>query len=123
MFYTSEAIASDKVLNTSTALITDGRYSGATRGPAIGHVSPEAVDGGPIALVEDGDLLEINIPERKLNVIGIAGEEKTRAEIDEILAARKEEWQQPEPKFNSGTLGLFVRHAVPAAQGAYIGLE
>ena len=123
MFYTSEAIASDEVLNTSTALITDGRYSGATRGPAIGHVSPEAVDGGPIALVEDGDLLEINIPERKLNVIGIAGEEKTEAEIDEILAARREKWQRPEPKFNRGTLGLYVRHAVPAAKGAYIGLE
>ncbi|PUU95465.1 dihydroxy-acid dehydratase [Halanaerobium sp.] len=123
MFYTSEAIASDEVLNTSTALITDGRYSGATRGPAIGHVSPEAVDGGPIALVEDGDLLEINIPERKLNVIGIAGEEKTEEEIDEILAARREKWQQPEPKFNRGTLGLYVRHAVPAAKGAYIGLE
>jgi len=123
MFYTSEAIASDEVLNTSTALITDGRYSGATRGPAIGHVSPEAVDGGPIALVEDGDLLEINIPERKLNVIGIAGEEKTKAEIDEILAARRENWQRPEPKFNRGTLGLYVRHAVPAAKGAYIGLE
>ncbi|MGP3779300.1 dihydroxy-acid dehydratase [Halanaerobium saccharolyticum] len=123
MFYTSEAIASDEVLNTSTALITDGRYSGATRGPAIGHVSPEAVDGGPIALVEDGDLLEINIPERKLNVIGIAGEEKTEAEIDEILAARREKWQRPEPKFNRGTLGLYVRHAEPAAKGAYIGLE
>lgn len=123
MFYTSEAIASDEVLNTSTALITDGRYSGATRGPAIGHVSPEAVDGGPIALVEDGDLLEIDIPARKLNVIGINGEEKSEAEIEEVLAERKKNWERPEPKYDSGTLGLFVRHAVPAAKGAYIGLD
>jgi len=123
MFYTSEAIASDEVLNTSTALITDGRYSGATRGPAIGHVSPEAVDGGPIALVEDGDLIEIDIPGRKLNVIGLKGEEKSAAEIESVLAARKEKWVKPEFKFNSGTLGLYVRHAVPAAKGAYIGME
>lgn len=123
MFYTSEAIASDPVLNTSTALITDGRYSGATRGPAIGHVSPEAVDGGPIALVEENDLIEIDIPARRLNIIGFAGQKKTAAEIDAELAARKANWQQPKPKFNRGTLGLYVRHAVPAAQGAYLGLE
>ena len=123
MFYTSEAIASDEVLNTSTALITDGRYSGATRGPAIGHVSPEAVDGGPIALVEDGDLIEIDIPARKLNIIGLNGEEKSAAEIESALAARKEKWVKPDFKFNSGTLGLYVRHAVPAAKGAYIGME
>jgi dihydroxy-acid dehydratase len=123
MFYTSEAIASDEVLNTSTALITDGRYSGATRGPAIGHVSPEAVDGGPIALVEDGDLIEIDIPGRKLNIIGLNGEEKSAAEIDKVLAVRKEKWKKPKFKFNSGTLGLYVRHAVPAAKGAYIGMD
>ena len=123
MFYTSEAIASDEVLNTSTALITDGRYSGATRGPAIGHVSPEAVDGGPIALVEDGDLIEIDIPARKLNIIGLNGEEKSAAEIESALEARKEKWVKPDFKFNSGTLGLYVRHAVPAAKGAYIGME
>ena len=123
MFYTSEAIASDPVLNKSTALITDGRYSGATRGPAIGHASPEAVDGGPIALVEDGDLIEIDIPERKLNIIGVQGEEKTAQEMEEILEKRKEEWIKPKPKYNSGALGIFTRHAVPAAKGAYIGLE
>jgi dihydroxy-acid dehydratase len=123
MFYTSEAIASDEVLNTSTALITDGRYSGATRGPAIGHVSPEAVDGGPIALVEDGDLIEIDIPGRKLNIIGLNGEEKSAAEIDKVLAVRKEKWKKPKFKFNSGTLGLYVRHAVSAAKGAYIGMD
>lgn len=123
MFYTSEAIASDPVLNKSTALITDGRYSGATRGPAIGHVSPEAVDGGPIALVENGDLIEINIAERKLNIIGVQGEEKTVQEMEKILEKRREKWEKPKPKYSSGALGIFTRHAVPAAKGAYIGLK
>lgn len=69
MFYTSEAISSDKEPGKSIALITDGRFSGASTGPVIGHCSPEAVDGGPIALVEDGDLIEIDVEERKLNII------------------------------------------------------
>ncbi|MFR2054660.1 MAG: dihydroxy-acid dehydratase [Collinsella sp.] len=64
MFYTTEAIASDPELGASIALITDGRFSGASKGPAIGHVSPEAAVGGPIALIEEGDLIQINIPER-----------------------------------------------------------
>ena len=76
MFYTSEAISSDKELGKSIALITDGRFSGASTGPVIGHCSPEAADGGPIALVEEGDLIEIDVMERKLNIIGIHGEEK-----------------------------------------------
>ena len=74
MFYTSEAISSDKELGRSIALITDGRFSGASTGPVIGHCSPEAQTGGPIALVEEGDLIEIDIPARKLNIIGIKGE-------------------------------------------------
>ena len=85
MFYTSEAISSDKELGKSIALITDGRFSGASTGPVIGHCSPEAVDGGPIALVEEGDLIEIDVKERKLNIIGIAGERKSMEEIDAIL--------------------------------------
>ena len=84
MFYTSEAISSDKELGKSIALITDGRFSGASTGPVIGHCSPEAVDGGPIALVEEGDLIEIDVKERKLNIIGIAGERKSMEEIDAI---------------------------------------
>ena len=70
MFYTTEAIASDPELAESIALITDGRFSGATRGPAIGHVSPEAYEGGPIALVENGDLVHIDIPARILEITG-----------------------------------------------------
>ena len=89
MFYTSEAISSDKELGKSIALITDGRFSGASTGPVIGHCSPEAVDGGPIALVEEGDLIEIDVMGRKLNIIGVAGERKTPEEIDEILKERR----------------------------------
>ena len=74
MFYTSEAISSDKELGRSIALITDGRFSGASTGPVIGHCSPEAQTGGPIALVEEGDLIELDVFARKLNIIGIKGE-------------------------------------------------
>ena len=81
MFYTSEAISSDKELGKSIALITDGRFSGASTGPVIGHCSPEAVDGGPIALVEEGDLIEIDVKERKLNIIGVNGVHKTPEEF------------------------------------------
>lgn len=78
MFYTTEAIASDAELGASIALLTDGRFSGASKGPAIGHISPEAADGGPIALVEENDLIEVDIPNRILQIIGIRGEEKVR---------------------------------------------
>ncbi len=123
MFYTSEAIASDVELNKATALITDGRYSGATRGPAIGHVSPEGVDGGPIALVENDDIIEINIPERTINIVGIKGAEMELDKIAEILKQRKKSWKKPAPSFNKGTLGLYVRNAVSAAKGGYLKLD
>ena len=112
MFYTSEAISSDKELGKSIALITDGRFSGASTGPVIGHCSPEAVDGGPIALVEEGDLIEIDVKERKLNIIGIAGERKSMEEIDAILKERRRNWKPREPKYKKGVLRLFSLHAV-----------
>ena len=120
MFYTSEAISSDKELGKSIALITDGRFSGASTGPVIGHCSPEAVDGGPIALVEEGDLIEIDVMERKLNIIGIAGERKTAEEIDEILKERRKNWRPREPKYRKGVLRLFSQHAASPMKGAYL---
>ena len=69
--------------------------------------SPEAVDGGPIALVEEGDLIEIDVMERKLNIIGIAGERKSMEEIDEILAERRKNWKPREAKYKKGVLRLF----------------
>ena len=120
MFYTSEAISSDKELGKSIALITDGRFSGASTGPVIGHCSPEAVDGGPIALVEEGDLIEIDVKKRKLNIIGIAGERKSMEEIDAILKERRRNWKPREPKYKKGVLRLFSLHAASPMKGAYL---
>lgn len=120
MFYTSEAISSDKELGKSIALITDGRFSGTSTGPVIGHCSPEAVDGGPIALVEEGDLIEIDVKERKLNIIGIAGERKSMEEIDAILKERRQNWKPREPKYKKGVLRLFSLHAASPMKGAYL---
>lgn len=120
MFYTSEAISSDKELGRSIALITDGRFSGASTGPVIGHCSPEAADGGPIALVEEGDLIEIDVMERKLNIIGVNGEKKTLEEMEEILAGRREKWQPRPHKYQKGALRLFSEHAASPMKGAYL---
>lgn len=120
MFYTTEAIASDEELIESVALITDGRFSGATRGPAIGHVSPEASEGGPIALVEDGDLIKIDIPARSLDIIGINGEEKNIKEIEEILKIRKEKWIKPQSKYTKGALAIYTKRAVSPMKGGYM---
>lgn len=120
MFYTSEAISSDKELGRSIALITDGRFSGASTGPVIGHCSPEAVDGGPIALVEEGDLIEIDVMERKLNIIGIKGEKKSPEEIQHILEERKKNWKPRERKYKRGVLRLFSEHAASPMKGAYL---
>lgn len=120
MFYTSEAISSDKELGRSIALITDGRFSGASTGPVIGHCSPEAVDGGPIALVEEGDLIEIDVPARKLNIIGIHGERKSMEEIDAILKERRKNWKPREPKYKNGVLRLFSQYAASPMKGAYL---
>lgn len=120
MFYTTEAISSDEELGKSIALITDGRFSGASKGPAIGHVSPEAAEGGPIALVEEDDLIEIDITNRILRIIGIKGERKTAEEIDAVLAQRKASWQPKEEKYKSGVLKIFSQHAVSPMKGGYM---
>jgi dihydroxy-acid dehydratase len=90
------------------ALITDGRFSGGTRGPCIGHISPEAAEGGMIALVEDGDVVDINIPERG---IGLAVSE------DE-LRRRQARWVKPEPKVKHGYLLKYAKGVSSAADGA-----
>ena len=120
MFYTGEAICADPKLASSVALITDGRFSGASRGPVIGHVSPEAAVGGPIALVEEGDLIQIDIPNRTLAIVGVQGQAKTPGEMEEILARRRAEWQPKEPKYKKGLLKLYSQHAVSPMKGAYM---
>lgn len=123
MFYTSEAISSDKELGRSIALITDGRFSGASTGPAIGHCSPEAAEGGPIALVEEGDLTQIDVMERKLDIVGIRGERKTEEEIRAVLEERKKAWEPREARYKRGVLRLFGEHAVSPMRGAYLDYE
>ena len=120
MFYTSEAISSDQELGRSIALITDGRFSGASTGPVIGHCSPEAADGGPIALVEEGDLIEIDVMERKLNIIGIHGEEKSPEEIACVLKERRANWKPRKIRYERGVLRLFGEHAASPMKGAYL---
>ena len=120
MFYTSEAISSDKELGRSIALITDGRFSGASTGPVIGHCSPEAQAGGPIALVEEDDLIEIDLPGRRLNIVGVRGERKTPAEIDAVLARRRAAWKPRPRRYKRGVLRLFSEHAASPMKGAYL---
>ena len=122
MFYTGEAICSDPKLASSVALITDGRFSGASRGPVIGHVSPEAAAGGPIALVEEDDLIYINVKERRLEIVGVKGEKRTPEEMEEILKVRKAKWQPKPPKYTKGTLKLFSEHAVSPGQRLIYGV-
>ena len=120
MFYTTEAISSDKELGRTIALITDGRFSGASTGPVIGHCSPEAADGGPIALVEQGDLIEIDVAARRLDIVGVAGERKMPEEIDAILARRRAAWRPRDPKYTKGVLRLFSALAASPMKGAYL---
>ncbi|MDX2269590.1 MAG: dihydroxy-acid dehydratase [Bryobacter sp.] len=95
-------------LGDTTALLTDGRFSGATRGFMIGHVAPEAFDGGPIALVEDGDMIEIDLEKRSIELV-----------VDEAtLAARKAKWVQPEPKYKTGVFAKYIKTVGSASEGA-----
>ena len=94
-------------------LITDGRFSGASRGACIGHVSPEAMAGGPIALIEDGDIIDIDIPNRKLEL----------RVSDEELAKRKANWVKPEPKIKTGYLSRYAKLTTSASRGAVVTAE
>lgn len=123
MFYTSEAISSDAELGRSIALITDGRFSGASTGPVIGHCSPEAADGGPIALVEEGDLIYINVQERRLEIVGVKGERRSPEEIEAILNERRAKWTPRKRKYTRGVLRLFGEHAASPMKGAYLEFE
>ena len=97
-------------LGSSVALITDGRFSGASRGASIGHVSPEAAVGGPIALVEEGDMIRINIPETSLELLV----------SDEELAKRKANWQPREPKVTTGYLARYAAMVTSGNRGAIL---
>ena len=97
-------------LGNSVALITDGRFSGATRGAAIGHVSPEAAVGGNIALIEEGDIIEIDIPKNTINVLV----------SDEVLAERRSKWQPREPRITTGYLARYAKSVTSGCTGAVL---
>ena len=99
-------------LGSSVALITDGRFSGASRGASIGHVSPEAAVGGPIALVEEGDIIRINIPAMTLDI----------DVSDEEMAARRAKWQPREPKVTTGYLKRYASLVTSGNRGAILAL-
>ena len=97
-------------MGDSVALITDGRFSGGTRGPCIGHISPEAMEGGPIALIKDGDTIELDIPARKIE-LKVSAEE---------LSVRKKAWKMPEPKIKDGWLARYAKVVTSANTGAVV---
>lgn len=97
-------------LDKDVALLTDGRFSGATRGASIGHISPEAADGGPIAILQNGDIIEIDIPNNSLNAV-LSAEE---------IAARLKDWRPPEPRITKGYLARYARQVTSASTGAII---
>lgn len=118
MYFAAAILAADPALNATTAIVTDGRYSGAMRGPCVGHVAPEALDGGPIALVEENDLIELNVPERRLAIVGIDGRPRPEREVTEILDRRRARWTPRAPRHTRGILALYERLASDAAHGA-----
>ena len=117
MYITMEALVCDRRLNGHVALITDGRFSGGTKGAAIGHVSPEAAAGGPIAFVEENDIIAYSAADRSINLVGVEGKKLGAEEIDRVLAQRSEAGSIPRPP-RKGILGRYTKLAVSAMQGA-----
>lgn len=123
LFYLTAAIASEKKLNEGIALVTDGRFSGATRGPCVGHVSPEAALGGPLAALVDGDRISIDLEAGALELVGPPGEECPPLDADALIAKRLANaapWRSPS---RVGLLGLYTSMAGSADQGARMELE
>lgn len=117
MLMTTEAIVCDKDLNGTVSLVTDGRFSGATRGPAIGHVSPEAAVGGPLAYVQNGDLIRFDVPNRSLNMVGIQGMRLTPEEVAAVLTNRKNTMKLKSRGTRKGVFRRYTENARSAMQG------
>ena len=98
-----------KGLGKSVALITDGRFSGGSHGFVVGHISPEAVDGGPIAMIQNGDKIRIDAEKRTIDLVGVS---------DEAMQARVAAWVKPEPKYTRGALAKFAKLTSSASTGA-----
>jgi dihydroxy-acid dehydratase len=107
---TATAAVSGMGMEAKVALITDGRFSGASRGLCVGHVSPEAASGGPIGLLNDGDIIIFDLPNRRMDV----------KLSDDVLEARRKEWKAPEPRVKEGYLARYARTVSSAAKGAIV---
>ena len=108
MLQVTAAVSSNAALSAHVALMTDGRFSGATRGFTVGHVAPEAQVGGPIALIHEGDIIHFDIPNRKL----------TLEVSEDELAKRKAAWKTPELRFKTGVFAKYVDRVKSASEGA-----
>jgi len=117
MFRTTEVLHHHPGLGDRVVLVTDGRFSGATRGPAIGHVTPEAAVGGPLAFVEQGDVISIDIQRQVLDVTGCNGKEENSDKIEKVFSERAEKWSGFKNE-HKGVLGLFTRNAGRTEKGA-----
>jgi dihydroxy-acid dehydratase len=117
MLRTTEALWNMPELSGSVALFTDGRFSGATRGPAVGHIAPEGVEGGPIAYLEDGDIIKMDVAARTLDIVGINGRAATPAVVEAVLAERKKTKVFP-VKESSPLLRLYKKLARTCTEGA-----
>ena len=119
MYFATAIIAADPTLSTTTAVVTDGRFSGAAKGPAVGHVTPEALEGGPIALVEEGDLIEIHIP----RAVGSPSSAQRTADLrptrsTRVLEQRRQRWSPPSTRRNEGhTLAVQPRRQWVRSRG------
>jgi dihydroxy-acid dehydratase len=117
LFQTTEILHHHPELGDKVALVTDGRFSGATRGLVIGHVTPEAAAGGPLAFVETDDLISIDIHQQTLDLVGFQGEQRTPDEVDATIGERAGRWKGFKDK-RKGVLGLFTRMANATRKGA-----
>jgi dihydroxy-acid dehydratase len=120
MYYATAIIAASKELTATCAVITDGRYSGAAKGPAVGHITPEALDGGPIALVEEGDLIEIHVPDRRLAIVGTRDGLLSPDQVEVLLRGRRARWVRPKSRHTRGILSLYSKVAGSPTDGAYL---
>jgi dihydroxy-acid dehydratase len=116
-YYVTATIAEMDELNEHCVLVTDGRFSGASKGPCIGHVSPEAAAGGPIALIEAGDLVAVDLERRTLDITGLHGVEATPEQVAAALCERRARWTPPPPRYGSGLLALYTATAASPSLG------
>lgn len=116
-FYVTEAIASHPILSRTVMLLTDGRFSGATRGPAIAHVSPEANRGGPIALLHHGDRIRVDLKHAQIDMVGDLNGSLPAADCQRIFEERKQNWQAPSSRCSHGLLGVYTRNALSPWEG------